>query len=299
MRENTNEERDFVQALLPLLSEGECLASFTCAGMYRTGYCVIPDDVDPDRLGIAGCLEDTLRRLLDWDRQNRPSEWKALSDRDLVFTVLIASDNWDEDTLPDGRVPLDLGYEMPPLISFARIPLTDSHFERLVHERYKLLWLMENGTTVKDLFEDAEFDTLADRSFDFSRWEAGQIYPGRRTEDSYPEFSEFLQTIYQNAGEIRPCLFYDTERRLWAMDQPDPEGGEDLFPGGRAFPCEHCPERRETNRCDTCFWDRAITKEDSARSGMACYRGQCLFNRLTVCTARCADSCQYRNIKTN
>ena len=292
-----NEEQEYTQALAPLIMGGECLARFTCAGMYRAGYCVIPDDVDIERLDFAGCLEDTLRRLLEWDPKDRPEEWWALSDEDLVFAVLMAGKNWEDGALKPGSVPLDLGYEMPTLTGFSRIPLTDVRFEETLYERYKLLWLMQNGTTVKELYEGMP---RSDERTDFPAWEQAQVFFGRRSEDSYPDFAEFLAKAYQDAGEIRSCLFYDIERRLWSMDQPDPEGGNDCFPGNRAHPCDLCRETygEDLTRCDTCFWRRAGTKEDAGRKELTCYNGRCLLNRLTVCTARCANTCEYRNSKT-
>lgn len=290
-----NEDETYVQALIPLAAEGECLAHFSCLGMYRTGYCVIPDDMDVSRLDIAACLEDTLRRLLEWDPKDRPVEWQALSDDELVFAVLMAAKHWEDGALSDGSLPLDLGYEMPALTEFSRIPLTDRVLERCLYERYKFMWLMQNGTTMEELYDAMR----SPDDPDFSSWEKAQVFFGRRPEDSYPDFTGFLEHEYQNAGEMRPCLLYSTERRLWSMDQPDREGGNDRFPGNRAFPCDLCREvyGEDLGRCDACFWRHSMLKEDAGREGQACYNGHCLMNRLTVCTARCANNCQYRNKK--
>lgn len=214
---------DNLEWLKSVLNEDEAIAEFTVAGMYQPGYCIIPAGVSTEYLDIAGCLEETLHRILDVeDKSGVPS--KSIKE-DTVRSILIADKEVnEEDEDEDAIVEIDLGYRIhSPIISFTRVPLTAVGFEKKLYERYKLIWMLDHGITLREAFRDwSMYLSWNRRDADiktpeevFENWENDCGFSG----SLYPCFEEYLETEYQM--EDMRLIFSEDEARCWELDQPE------------------------------------------------------------------------------
>lgn len=102
------------QIIRLFLSDDETIARYIVAGEYISGYCIVPSDEDLMQIDLAGCLEDTLHRLLE-EKDEHP-ELDDLSPDDVVRMVMLA----DQNTYPNeteaekdyGPFDIDLGYRL-------------------------------------------------------------------------------------------------------------------------------------------------------------------------------------------
>lgn len=107
-------------------------------------------------------------------------------------------------------------------MTFKRVPLTAVGFEKKLYERYKLIWMLENGITLFEAFVewrdycDSEngFNTGESSEAAFEDWENNCGFSG----SLYPCFEEYLETEYQ-IEEIWGT-FTAHEQRCWRLDQP-------------------------------------------------------------------------------
>ena len=211
---------DNLEWLKSVLCVDEAVAEFTVAGMYQPGYCIIPAGIPTEYLDIAGCLEETLHRIIETDDQSGvPSN--AVKD-ETIRSVLLAD---KEDAGDDEEVTeIDLGYRIHgPLMTFKRLPLTAFGFEKKLYERFKLIWILEHGITLFDAFAewrdycDPANGFASDESSEaaFEEWENDCGFSG----SLYPCFDEYLETEYQM--EDMRLIFSEDEARCWELDQPE------------------------------------------------------------------------------
>ena len=211
---------DTVEWLKALLNEDEAVAEFTVAGMYQPGYCIIPAGIQAEHLDIAGCIEETLHRIIEADDQSGvPSD--AVTD-ETIRSVLLADKKEDEDE--NGSIELDLGYRIHgPITTVKRVPLTSVGFEKKLYERFKLIWMLDHGITLFDAF--AEWRDYCDPANGFEGDESSEAaYEDWEDEcgfsgSLYPCFGEYLEIEYQ-MGDMR-LIFSEDEARCWELDQPD------------------------------------------------------------------------------
>ena len=210
---------DTSEWLKSVLNEDEAIAEFTVTGMRQTGYCIVPADVSSEYIDIAGCLEETLHRIIEAEDQSGvPSD--AVTD-ETIRSVLLADKKEDEDE--NGSLELDLGYRIHgQIMTFKRVPLTAVGFEKKLYERYKLIWMLDHGITLFDTFAEwrdycdpangFEADTSSEAAFE--DWEYNSGFSG----SLYPCFEEYLETDYQMEDLQR--TFTAHEQRCWRLDQP-------------------------------------------------------------------------------
>lgn len=202
-----------------LLNEDEAIAEFTTAESYQTGYCIVPAYIPVENLDIAGCLEETLHRILDVeDKSGVPS--KSVKE-DTVRRILIADKEVnEEDEDEDEIVEIDLGYRIHSHItSFTRVPLSAVGFEKKLYERFKLIWMLDHDITLSEAFRDWSM-YLSDADIKtpeevFENWENDCGFSG----SLYPCFDEYLETEYQM--EDMRLIFSEDEKRCWELDQPE------------------------------------------------------------------------------
>ena len=211
---------DNLEWLRSVLHEDEAIAEFTVTGMYQPGYCIIPAGIPTEYIDIAGCIEETLHRIMEADDQSGvPSN--VVND-ETIRSVLLADKEEDEDE--NGSLEIDLGYRIHGLImTFKRVPLTAVGFEKKLYERYKLIWMLDHGITLFDAFAEwrdycdpangFEADTSSEAAFE--NWEYNCGFSG----SLYPCFEEYLETDYQM--EDMRGIFTKDELRCWELDQPD------------------------------------------------------------------------------
>lgn len=109
------------QIIRLFLSDDETIARYIVAGEYISGYCIVPSDEDLMQIDLAGCLEDTLHRLLE--KKGEHPELASLSPNDVVRMVMLASQDDDENEEdPEYRVYIDLGYRIHgPLLDVDKV----------------------------------------------------------------------------------------------------------------------------------------------------------------------------------
>lgn len=207
-----------------LLHEGEALAEFTVEGWYSPGLCIIPDDKPVERLDIAGCLEETLHRIIEEKRYadneaqiNHP--FYSESEADLIGSILMADQDPGEEL---DSVEIDLNYRIHGcLTSFERVPHTALHFEKKLYERYKLIWMLDHRITLCDAFAEWRdycdpangLDAGTSNEDAFDSWEEDSGFSGRL----YPCFDEFVAVEYSQKDDR---LFFNTEEeKRWELDQ--------------------------------------------------------------------------------
>ena len=211
---------DNLEWLRSVLHEDEAIAEFTVTGMYQPGYCIIPAGIPTEYIDIAGCIEETLHRIMEADDQSGvPSN---AVNNETIRSVLLADTEEDEDE--NGSLEIDLGYRIHgQIVTFKRVPLTAVGFEKKMYERYKLIWMLDNGITLFDAFAewrdycDSEngFNTGESSEDAFEDWENNCGFSG----SLYPCFEEYLETDYQM--EDMRDIFNEDELRCWELDQPE------------------------------------------------------------------------------
>lgn len=206
-----------------LLHEGEALAKFGVEGQYTTGLCIIPDDRPEEQLDIAGCLEETLHRIMEVKRyvdneEQTDHPFYSKSEEDLIWSILMADQEPEESECTE----IDLGYRIHGcLTSFQRVPFTAVGFEKKLYERYKLLWMMDHRITLFDAFAEwrdycdpangLDAGTSNEGAFDF--WEEDSGFSGML----YSCFGEFVECEYRHKDDR--LFFNKEEERLWELDQ--------------------------------------------------------------------------------
>lgn len=233
IRHNTNEASvtdkfDVKEWLKSLLCEDEALAVFTVDGYYSQGYCIIPNDADPERVDIASLLELTLHRLLDAEAESDGSDpvFCSYSIDEVIDHVLLATQDTENEYADKEEeiTEIDLGYIIPGLLtSFKRVPLTAVGFEKKLYERYKLLWMLDQGITLQDAFSEWRDYCDPENGFDrgtsnedaFDSWESDCGFSG----SLYPCFGEFVDVEYQQGDER--LMPWASERHIWKLDQPE------------------------------------------------------------------------------
>lgn len=212
---------DNLEWLKSVLNEDEAVAEFTVAGMYQPGYCIIPADVSTEYLDIAGCIEETLHRILEANDQSCvPSN--AVKDETIRSVLLADKEEAGED---EEVTEIDLGYRIHgPLMTFKRLPLSAVGFEKKLYERYKIIWMLAHGITLFDVF--AEWRDYCDPANGFdsslSSEAAFEDYWGNNcgfAGSLYPCFDEYLETEYQIKD--KRFTFSKEEARCWELDQPE------------------------------------------------------------------------------
>ena len=211
---------DTLKWLRSVLHEDEAIAEFTVTGVYQPGYCIIPAGIPTEYLDIAGCIEETLHRIIEADDQSGvPSN--AVKD-ETIRSVLLADKEEDEDE--NGSLEIDLGYRIHgQIITFKRVPLTSVGFEKKLYERYKLIWMLDHGITLFDAFAEWRdycdpangFEGNKSSEAAFEDWEYTCGFSG----SLYPCFEEYLETEYQM--EDMRLIFSEDEARCWELDQPE------------------------------------------------------------------------------
>lgn len=99
------------QIIRLFLSDDETIAKYAVADEYVPGYCIIPSDEDLMQIDLAGCLEDTLHRLLE--EKIKYPELDDLSPDDVVRMVMLADQDDDENEEdPEYRIYIDLRYRI-------------------------------------------------------------------------------------------------------------------------------------------------------------------------------------------
>lgn len=239
--------------LKSILNEDEAIAEFTVAGMYQPGYCIIPAGVSTEYLDIAGCLEETLHRIIEaTDQSGVPSN--AVKE-ETIRNVLLAD---KEDAGDDEEVTeIDLGYRIHgPLMTFKRLPLTAAGFEKKLYERYKLIWMLEHGITLREAFRDWNMYLSGNRrdadvqtpEETFENWKnacgfSGSLYPclldhGITLREAFLDWSMYLswnrrdadiktpEEVFENwengcgfSGSLYPCFdkYLETEYQIEDM----------------------------------------------------------------------------------
>lgn len=195
------------------------LPNLQLPGCVRQGIVLSPRMFSSEYIDMAGCLEETLHRIMEADDQSGvPSD--AVTD-ETIRSVLLADKKEDEDE--NGALEIDLGYRIHgQIMTFKRVPLTAVGFEKKMYERYKLIWMLENGITLFDAFAewrdycDPEngFNTGESSEDAFEDWEYNSGFSG----SLYPCFEKYLQTDYQMEDLQR--TFTAHEQRCWRLDQP-------------------------------------------------------------------------------
>jgi hypothetical protein len=211
-----------------LLRDGEAIAEFTVYGYYYTpGYCIVPDDRPTDRLDIAGCLEETLHRIIE--EKHRADNQSLVnhpffndSEEGLVRQFMLADQDLSDEDEGKDATEIDSGYRIHgPLISFRRVPLTADSFERKLYERYKLLWMLDQGITLQEAFAEWRdycdpangMDPGTSNEDAFADWESNSGFSG----SLYVCFDEFLNTEYKFDDER--LMPWAEEREIWKLDQ--------------------------------------------------------------------------------
>ena len=218
-----------IKQMKKLLCDGEALAEVTAEGYYRPGYCIVPDNVETDRMDIAGCLEETLHRLLDEkcrvdDLGLTEHSFFSETEEEVVRSFLLADKDDKKDENEDEITEIDLGYRIHgPMTSFHRIPLTAVGLENKLYERYKLLWMLDQGITLQDAFSEWRdycdpangMESGTSNEDAFYDWEQNAGFSG----SLYVCFDEFVGAEYQMGDErlIASC----SEEIAWRLDQPD------------------------------------------------------------------------------
>lgn len=207
-----------------LLHEGEAFAEFTVEGQYTSGLCIVPDDKPVEQMDIAGCLEETLHRIIEEKRYADANmqihhPFYSETEERLILSILMADQEPEEEL---DSVEIDLGYRIHGcLTSFARVPHTARCFEKKLYERYKLIWMMDQNITLFDAF--AEWRDYCDP--------ANGMDPGTYTEDAfdsweedsgfcgslYPCFDEFVAVEYSQKDDR--LFFNEEEEKCWELDQ--------------------------------------------------------------------------------
>lgn len=207
-----------------LLHEGEAFAEFTVEGQYTSGLCIVPDDKPVEQLDIAGCLEETLHRIIEEKRYadneaqiNHP--FYSESEADLIGSILMADQEPEEEL---DSVEIDLGYRIHGcLTSFERVPHTARCFEKKLYERYKLLWMMDHRITLFDAFAEwrdycdpangMDPGTFTEEAFD--SWENNSGFSG----SLYRYFDGFVKREYRQKDDR--LFFNKEEEKRWELDQ--------------------------------------------------------------------------------
>ena len=210
-----------------LLRDGEAIAEFTVDGYYTPGYCIVPDDRPTDRLDIAGCLEETLHRIIEEkhmaNNQNLVNHaFFNRSEEELVRQFMLADqDSSDEDEEEDTEI--DLGYRIHGLLtSFRRVPFTAISFEKKLYERYKLLWMLDQGITLPEAFSAWRdycdpahgMDAGTSNEDAFNDWEYNSGFSG----SLYVCFDEFVNAAYSRLNDKR-LMPWIKDRVIWTLDQ--------------------------------------------------------------------------------
>ena len=190
---------DNLEWLRSVLHEDEAIAEFTVTGMYQPGYCIIPAGIPTEYIDIAGCIEETLHRIMEADDQSGvPSN--VVND-ETIRSVLLADKEEDEDE--NGSLEIDLGYRIHGLImTFKRVPHGITLFDAFAEWR-----------DYCDPANGFEADTSSEAAFE--NWEYTCGFSG----SLYPCFEEYLETDYQM--EDMRDIFNEDELRCWELDQPD------------------------------------------------------------------------------
>lgn len=222
--------KNAIEQMKKILRDGEALAEFTAEGYYRPGYCIVPDNVETDRLDIAGCLEETLHRLLDEkcrvdDLGLTEHPFFSETEEEVVRNFLLADRDDEEGGNEDEVTEIDLGYRIHgSLMSFRRIPLTAVSLQNKLYERYKLLWMLDQGITLQDAFSEWRdycdpangMESGTSNEDAFYDWEQNAGFSG----SLYVCFDEFVGAEYQMDDER--MMLNDTDKAIWKLDQPEP-----------------------------------------------------------------------------
>lgn len=215
-----------IEQMKKLLCDGEALAEFTVEGYYRPGYCIVPDNVETDRLDIAGCLEETLHRLLDEkcrvdDLGLTEHSFFSETEEEVVRSFLLADK--DDEENEDEVTEIDLGYRIHgSMTSFHRVPFTAISFEKKLYERYKLLWMLDQGITLQDAFSEWRDYCDPENGMDpgtsnedaFNDWEYNSGFSG----SLYVCFDEFVNAEYSRLNDER-LMPWIKDRVIWTLDQ--------------------------------------------------------------------------------
>lgn len=200
-----------------LMCEDTALAEIIIAQDYSPRYVIVPDDKPMEGIDLGACLEETLYRLLHVRESLLP---QGFDHDELVYACLGATNDPVEED--DTIIDIDLGYHVNSILSVERAAFTARTFEKLMYERFKLIWMLDHGFSVEDAFSEwRDFldpangcDTSLDSEELFDEWEMDNGFSG----ELYPSFYGFLESEYR-AGDDR--LFEnDHDKTLWKLDQP-------------------------------------------------------------------------------
>lgn len=203
--------------LIDRLQDDEALARIVIDGCYDERYVIVPDDKPVEFIDLGGCLEETLHRLLDVKERDWPEGYESIDE--VIFACLGATKSLIDD---DEGIDIDLGYRMHSLLSVERVPFTARKYEERMYERYKLLWMLDQGITVFDAFAEwRDFldpangcDRGASTDDLFDQWESDEGFSG----SLYSYFEEFLAEDYPMKDER--WFDCDVDKAIWELDQP-------------------------------------------------------------------------------
>lgn len=197
-----NEKKDGAAVLLPLLGDEERIAQYNVSGAYTWAYCIIPADRPFAVLDLAACIEDTLHRLLEsladaTQEEQERTIWSVLGLASHADKEELSSDDGDGEEIMD----IDLGYFLPgPVMQAEPVPYTDIRLEEKIYERYKLLWMIDNGYTARDLF-CASADLLINGT-------------GRHLFSLPKEYADEAFHVWENESGFSGNLYWDFETFL-------------------------------------------------------------------------------------
>lgn len=273
---------DWLSWMKSKLHDDEALACYTVAGNYAEWYCIVPNDKDTNLLDISGCLEETLHRILEANSEKGDPVECSHSPEEIVYGVLGA----DREEYEDGEdlIEIDLGYHLHgPLSSFRRIPLTAIGFQKRMYERYKLLWMLDYGITLEDMFNDTleyikgvDIESLKNSSKNrlFNRWETTHGFSGT----PYPDFLYFVKEKYR---EVDSRLFEKYgDKEIWILDQDSEDASEQgyfdcvlyLTPADTGFAPETLEKMKDLFSPDSTLLPLDFTTDDGQSSGIGFIR---------------------------
>jgi len=187
--------------LLPLLNDEERIARYHVDGTYTWVFCIIPADRPFAGLDLAACIEDTLHRLLE-SLVDMPQEETDCIIWSVLGLALHGIGDDDSQGGDSGEITdIDLGYYLPgPVMQAEPVPYTDIRLEEKIYERYKLLWMIDNGYTARDLF-------CASAALQLNR-------TGRSAFPLSKEYTDEAFCVWENESGFSGNLYWDFETFL-------------------------------------------------------------------------------------
>lgn len=219
----TGKETIWEAWLKTLLREDEALMKYTINGDFICKYGIIPANQNVENLQ-TDCLKNTLHRIINAKREAAADDLlcKKYSVPELVHAVL-GADQKNPESDENDIIELDNGYRIHGVIrSVSRVPLSAVSLQQTLYERYKLLWIMDYGFSLSDIFAEwrkfcgsGNIDSSVPNEDAFDEWECDDGFCGAL----YPWFGEFVEKEYQRYDER--LFSSESEKEEWKKDQPE------------------------------------------------------------------------------